>query len=144
MYYITHIHVVFQYVFTHFFNIKHSYITHFYSFKPANHTFFRDDHLYFFLSETFYHMNGISRYFTFFLYSIYPARPSSRTFSSLRIRTTIAAGYSKKTTNEILQGPPNFFRGTQIVFLFLIPPFGGISSHFFLPTPLILLFYLLF
>ena len=47
-----------------------------------------------------YQMNGITLYFTFFLYSKYPLSPSSNTFSSFLILFDIITGYIRKIKNE--------------------------------------------
>ena len=45
-------------------------------------------------------MNGITLYFTFFLYSEYPSNPCSSTCSSFLILFTIITGYTRKIKNE--------------------------------------------
>ena len=47
-----------------------------------------------------YQMNGIRRYFTFCLYSLYPISSFSRNSSSFLMRLAIINGYARKTMNE--------------------------------------------
>ena len=72
------------------------------------------------LRQPYHHKKGITLYFTFLLYSAYPAKPSSRTFSSLRILFEIIAGYIRKITKEIKEPSTNGMdRNRKIVALYM-------------------------
>ena len=47
-----------------------------------------------------YHINGIKRYLTFFLYSRYPFNSFSSNASSFLIRLAMMNGYARKMINE--------------------------------------------
>ena len=142
MYYITHIHVFFQYAFTHFFNIKHSYFTHFKSFMITFYTFLFfqtcKSHIFQRRSSVLFSFRNVLPYgrYQSILHLLYytPYIPQDllpKLFLHYGYELQLPPDTAKRQQMKFSKALQTFSGGVQIFFCFLYPWFEVFQALFY-------------